>query len=88
MDKKLIKKQQKELRDIFNEWDFIGGVPLDEYDCIVGLTLSSLLRGIPLIDLEKFIADEITSHFGMEVDKNDIQKNSEKIFNWFNKINK
>ncbi|GIJ49424.1 hypothetical protein Val02_63100 [Virgisporangium aliadipatigenens] len=57
------------LRDLLNEWDFIGvfdpKVNTDEYDCMIVPLLTCLSAGAEAAAVEQFLNEEITDHFGM-----------------------
>lgn len=58
-----------ELRDLLNEWDFVGvfdaGVNTDEYDCLIRPLMTRLAAGAGADDIARFLDAEITGHFGM-----------------------
>jgi hypothetical protein len=58
-----------ELRDLLNEWDFVGvfdpEVNTDEYDCMIVPLLTRLSAGADAATVEQFLYEEITHHFGM-----------------------
>ena len=57
------------LRDLLNEWDFIGVVHhgvLDEYDCLIGPISDLLSRGAGRAELDAFLAAELRQHFGLD----------------------
>ena len=58
-----------EIRQLLNEWDFIGvydpDTNFDEYDCMIGPLLEMLADGATSANIEQFLDAEITGHFGM-----------------------
>lgn len=56
------------IRELLNEWDFIGVVPdgiLDEYDCLIAPISERLTRGAGSDELHIFLATELPEHFGL-----------------------
>lgn len=56
------------IRELLNQWDFIGVVAdgiLDEYDCLIGPISSRLQRGETADELHAFLAAELSDHFGL-----------------------
>jgi hypothetical protein len=58
-----------ELRNLLNDWDFIGVADpetnTDEYDCMIEPLLRSLSAGAGPGDIKRLLDDEITGHFGL-----------------------
>jgi hypothetical protein len=58
-----------ELRELLNEWDFIGvfdpATNIDEYDCMIQPLTRMLTAGADTDDIAGFLDGEITGHFGM-----------------------
>lgn len=55
------------VRELLDEWDFLGVVPhgiLDEYDCLVGPIAGRLWHGAGSHELDAFLATELAQHFG------------------------
>ncbi len=76
---------QNELRQILNDWDFIGGVPEDEYDCLRDKIITHLQKYGDLESLKKALVDEITGHFGIEIrPETGIDKQAQIILSWWN----
>ena len=63
------KEQMRELQALFNEWDPAGllnlGAPSDEYECLVGPTLSRLSQGLSAGALASWLTAHIADHFGV-----------------------
>ncbi|ODU05328.1 MAG: hypothetical protein ABS81_07860 [Pseudonocardia sp. SCN 72-86] len=56
------------IRELLNEWDFIGVVPYgvrDEYDCLVPELGEHLDRGAGADDVHAYLAHELETHFGL-----------------------
>ncbi|WP_433556026.1 hypothetical protein ACQPWY_27155 [Pseudonocardia xinjiangensis] len=56
------------IRELLNEWDFIGVVPdgiLDEYDCLIAPISERLSRGAGSDELYTFLDTELPDHFGL-----------------------
>ncbi len=90
MDKKDIKIQQKELREILNQWDVLGVASEvdDEYDDIRDTLISKLNNRSSSVDIKKIIEDEIHGSYGLEPNprrNDDIDKYSNIIFEWYKK---
>ena len=64
-----VASQSNELRDLLNEWDFIGvfdpAINTDEYDCMIEPLMRMLALGADAEDIARFLDGEITGHFGM-----------------------
>lgn len=58
-----------ELRNLLNDWDFIGvfdpETNTDEYDCMIEPLLRRLSGDADPSGISQFLDDEITGHFGM-----------------------
>jgi hypothetical protein len=78
------------LRDLLNEWDFIGVADpvtnTDEYDCMLRPLLRKLAAGKDAQNIARWLRQEIEQHFGMS-DENiaDAELNTiaERISQWW-----
>ena len=78
------KRNEAGLRAILNEWDFIGGAPEDEYDCLTHHLLSALERqGSDVEGITGVITRECTEHFWVEVSSKDAKTVAIKIVRWW-----
>ncbi len=73
VDQREWKAAIRDLRDLLNEWDPIGGghVPPDEYDCLIGPLLSKLSAGAGRSQISEFLRGELEDHFGLDPDELD-----------------
>ena len=88
MDHKIIKQQQKELRMILNEWNFLAVAiagPQDEYDCMLGPLLTLLHNGADENEVRDFIKKERKEHFGLPEESPSLEPTLQKIFTWWKK---
>jgi hypothetical protein len=79
--------QENELRDLLNEWDFIGVVdpPIntDEYDCMIQPLMRMLAAGAEAKDVARFLDGEITGHFGMSPGVVETAPMAERLTAWW-----
>lgn len=61
-------RQATDLRRLVNAWNPIGvgGLPEDEYDCLVSSLLSWLHSGLSEPDVLHRLQTHVVSHFGIE----------------------
>ena len=90
MDRKLVKIQQKELREILNQWDVLGVADAvnDEYDDIRDTLLSKLNNRSSSSDIKEIIEKELHGPYGLEpnpIQNDNIDKYSNIIFEWYKK---
>jgi hypothetical protein len=80
----MIKSHYAQLRQLVSEWNPIGvaGLPDDEYDCLVGQLLSRLHTHASASDIEAFLGEEISGHFGIAVPAN-TRMFAERVERWF-----
>lgn len=75
-----------ELRDLLNDWDFIGvfdpETNTDEYDCMIDPLLRKLSANANTSDIVQFLNDEITGHFGMSVGVVEAGPMAERLTAW------
>lgn len=86
MDIKKIKKAQKELRKILNEWDFLAlgkSENDDEYDCIMNPILSLLQKGTSKTTIQIFIQKELQDHFNTNIADDELKSLIDKISQWW-----
>lgn len=67
-DKNRIKREERAIRAIFNEWDPIQGSRKDEYDCLIHLIIGALHKKSTLQEMASLIKEDFSEHFGIEVD--------------------
>jgi hypothetical protein len=76
-----------ELRDLLNDWDFIGvfdpETNVDEYDCMIGPLLQKLTSGADPSAIRQFLDAEITGHFGMSRDQVETGPMAERLSAWW-----
>ena len=78
------KRCEAGLRAILNDWDFIGGSPEDEYDCLAHRILSVLERqGASIKEIANVINSECVEHFGVDVSSKEVEVISAKIAQWW-----
>ena len=79
-----------ELRQLLNEWDFIGVFDpennTDEYDCMITPLLNKLSAGAHSSDVKQFLDDEITGHFGMSVGVVDAAPMAVQLTTWWQHV--
>jgi hypothetical protein len=65
-----IRARMDELRQLLNDWDFIGvgecSAHDDEYDCLLGPLLSRLTGDAEPDEVAAFLRQEIEDHFGLD----------------------
>jgi len=80
-----------ELRDLLNEWDFIGvfdpAINTDEYDCLIQPLTTRLAAGTDTNDIARFLDGEITDHFGLSPDLVDTTPMAERLTAWWHSHN-
>lgn len=68
-DHEVVADPSNELRNLLNEWDFIGvfdpAINTDEYDCMIQPLMRMLAAGADTEDIARFLDGELTGHFGM-----------------------
>jgi hypothetical protein len=74
MDKNISEKQESELKDILNEWDFLGvigaqddGGPFDEYDDLNHWILSLLHKKATEEEIRNFVKNALKKHYGLPI---------------------
>lgn len=76
-----------ELRNLLNDWDFIGVADpetnTDEYDCMIEPLLRTLSAGAGPGDIKRLLDDEITGHFGMSSDMAETTLMAERLTTWW-----
>ena len=76
-----------ELRDLLNEWDFIGvfdpEINTDEYDCMILPLMTRLVAGADTDDIVRFLDGEITNHFGLSPGLVDNAPMAERLTGWW-----
>jgi hypothetical protein len=86
-DHEVVGDQASELRDILNEWDFIGVFDpesnTDEYDCMIRPLLRTLAAGADTKDIARFLDVEITGHFGMSPGLVETAPTAERLAEWW-----
>jgi len=80
-----VKAEVAELRRRVNDWNLIGvgGLPEDEYDCLVGPLLSKLHAGASADELTAFLNDEALHHFGLSSAPADTERFARDLVAWF-----
>ena len=60
------------IRQLLNEWDFIGVYNprsnIDEYDCMISPLLAKLAGGADRNEIQRYLDAEISGHFGVRGD--------------------
>lgn len=77
------KQRFSQLRTIINSWDLIPGSPSDEFDSLNNLFLSQLYKGIKEVEIVKVIYFELTTNYGFSIEKDEVQKMTEEVLNWW-----
>ncbi|WP_211588986.1 hypothetical protein [Allorhizocola rhizosphaerae] len=76
-----------DLRQMLNEWDFIGvrefSAHDDEYDCLLGPLLTSLASGADVKQVVSLLRDDIEGHFGLDSTSIDIAGFAAKVVVWW-----
>jgi hypothetical protein len=76
-----------ELRQMLNEWDFIGVGDInandDEYDCLIGPLLTRLTAGATANDLTTYLQHELHDHFGMDPAHSEITAFAARTVQWW-----
>ena len=84
--------QTTELRDLLNEWDFIGvfdpAINTDEYDCMIQPLMRMLASGADAQDIATFLDGEITGHFGMSPGLVETATMAERLTAWWRSVGK
>jgi hypothetical protein len=70
LTKEKSRQRWSQLRDLLNEWDFIGVMddpdwPRDEYECLIEPLIQRLESGQTVPELAQFLEDNLRDHFGM-----------------------
>lgn len=94
MEKSEAKKLINEVKNILNEWDFIGvlpfdGGPDDEYDCMQGELVHLVQRKADKYEIKSYMIAELRDHFGLNPDhysQDGLQKTIDKLLTLENKI--
>jgi hypothetical protein len=80
-------ERSAELRQLLNEWDFIGvydpDTNVDEYDCMIGPLLDTLAGGADATDISELLRREIEGHFGMATAGIDIPAFAARVAMWW-----
>lgn len=82
-----LRKKQRDLRRLLNEWNPIGVMPdkgglSDEYDCLLGL-LGNLRRGDSREQLADYLSEQLRLHFALDPDTSRPGDFAMKIFAWY-----
>jgi hypothetical protein len=76
-----------ELRQLLNEWDFIGvfdpEINTDEYDCMIRPLMTRLAAEADTNDIRRFLDDEVTGHFGLSPGMVDTAPMAERLTTWW-----
>lgn len=88
--KKGIADEQKELKQLLNEWDPIGvlpfeGGPKDEYDCFSDPIISLLHKGKNKKEIIAFLNKHLKEHVGLDPKYSKPEEFADKIMHWWNK---
>lgn len=82
-----VRRQMDELRQMLNEWDFIGVGDLsahdDEYDCLIGPLLTRLAAGGTAGDLTAYLQHELHDHFGMDLAGGEVHTFAARTVQWW-----
>ncbi|WP_430401204.1 hypothetical protein [Flavobacterium sp.] len=69
MDKTKSKNDFKNIQNLVNDFDLcgliLGGAPIDEYESLTNILLSSFYNNKPKLETQKIIIDEIENYYGM-----------------------
>lgn len=87
-DHEMVTDRAKELRDLLNEWDFIGVFDpvsnTDEYDCMIPPLMKKLAAGAGTHDIARFLNGKITGHFAMSAGAVEITPMAARLTAWWN----
>ena len=76
-----------ELRQLLNEWDFIGvfdaETNFDEYDCMIAPLLARLAEGADSDGIKQWLDAEIIGHFGMSRGQVETASVAERLTTWW-----
>lgn len=89
LSNKQINRLQFEIRELLNEWDFIGVMndpkwPRDEYDPLRDRLINELIREPSVDTIAEFLKNDIKNNFGLNPKDSDIVLFAEKAANLFN----
>jgi hypothetical protein len=83
----VVADQADELRDLLNEWDFIGvfdpKINTDEYDCMIQPLMRILAAGADTNEIARFLDGEIAGHFGMSLGLVETAPMAERLNAWW-----
>jgi hypothetical protein len=83
----VVTDRANELRDLLNDWDFIGvfdpAINTDEYDCMIQPLMRKLAAGADTNDIARFLDGEITGHFGMSTGLVETAPMAERLTTWW-----
>lgn len=91
MDKSKYKSNFKNIQKIINDFDVCGfiksGSPIDEYENLTNILLSSIYNNKPKLETQTEIINEIENYYGMGkiVNEESLQKLKTEIGNLINK---
>jgi hypothetical protein len=72
---------------LWNESDFIGVFDAEadtvEYDCLLQPLMSRLSAGVDFSDIQRFLGEKITGHFGMSADLVQTAAMVERLVGWW-----
>lgn len=82
--RKRVRRERPQLRALINDWNPIGvgGLPEDEYDCLVDHILSKLYAGATGPDLANLLETELDGHFGITPPA-DVAHFADRVLEWF-----
>lgn len=82
-----IRTRMRVVRQMLNEWDFIGVGKFytgdDEYDCLLGPLLARFASGANVDDVVGFLREEIEGHFGLELTDTEIATFAVRTVAWW-----
>jgi hypothetical protein len=77
----------RELRQLLNEWDFIGvfdpDTNVDEYDCMIAPVLAKLAEGADSDAIKHWLVAEIAGHFGLSGGRVETARMAERLITWW-----
>jgi hypothetical protein len=88
-NKERIRDSQRQIRGLLMDWDPIGvaGVPeaADEYDCMIGPLMHLLHDGAGQAEVQQWITNEVTEHFGMKSDPRGEAQLADTLIDWWSR---
>ncbi|OGG55539.1 MAG: hypothetical protein A3F84_19935 [Candidatus Handelsmanbacteria bacterium RIFCSPLOWO2_12_FULL_64_10] len=78
------RESEAALRGLLNEWNPIGvgGLPADEYDCLLWPLWGQLIHGGTPDSTESFLTEPLEEHFGLPSKTCRVAEFARKVFDW------